>query len=599
LQAAQLLRRSRSAEHVEMYHDRIREALADRVAPDSARQIHELMARILVAHGDDDPEALFEHYRGAGHEALAADQAAAAGARASAVLAFDRAADFYRFALTLRPDADRRVDWMAALAHALANAGRPAQAADAYLDAAREATDFQRGEWLRRAAELLLMGGHIDRGLTTIGSVLPVVGMRLARGPRSALASIAFGRARLAWRGLDFEARDESQVPRETLLRVDTCWAISTGLLLVDTLRAASFHTRQLLIALDAGEPYRVARALALEACLSAAGGGRQGIERSAAFAARARTMAERVRHPHVVALSTLTAGVAAFVLGQWSKATRLCEQALTILRDECTGVAWELTLAHNFYLGSLFYRGHVRHVAHWLPGLLESAREHGNLYFEAELSTRFNMVWLAADDPDAGERQFNDVNARWSDSGFHRQHYNLLHARVQTALYRGHAADAWALVTEHAPAVRRSLWLRVQLMRIETAFLRARCALAMASEGQAPRRMRALAAQEATRIARENTPWSSSLALLVRATVAHLEGNATLAVAQLTDAVDAFGAADMQLYAAVARRRLAALVGGDLARALRTESDDWLAAQEIRNAAAMSRLIAPGLPEP
>ena len=48
------------------------------------------MASILVAHGDDDPEALFEHYRGAGHTARCGRSGGGRRGKASAVLAFDR-----------------------------------------------------------------------------------------------------------------------------------------------------------------------------------------------------------------------------------------------------------------------------------------------------------------------------------------------------------------------------------------------------------------------------------------------------------------------------------------------------------------------------
>jgi hypothetical protein len=84
----------------------------------------------------------------------------------------------------------------------------------------------------------------------------------------------------------------------------------------------------------------------------------------------------------------------------------------------------------------------------------------------------------------------------------------------------------------------------------------------------------------------------------LIAATVAHLEGREAATVEQLTGALEAFNAADMQLYAAVARRRLGALVGGDRGRDLRRASDAYMAAEDIRNPGAMSRLIAPGLPE-
>ena len=598
LRAAHFLRGSRITDHVEVYHDRVRETLAASLPPDIVRRIHEKMAAILAAHGDDDPEALFEHCRGAGQHLLAAAHAAAAGVRASQVLAFDRAATFYREALTLDPGSLHHADWQAGLARSLENAGRPAQAADAYLIAADLMTGMPRIEQQRKAAEQLLMGGHIDRGLAIIDTMLPAVGMRLARGPRTAVVSMLLRRADLAWRGLDFDERGESQTADDDLFRIDTCWAVSTGLMLVDTLRAASFHVGHLRMALDVGEPYRIARALALEASFSAAAGGESGIRRSSGFAARAAAAAQRLSHPHLVALSALTSGIAAFVVGEWATATELCQRALTILREQCTGVVWELTLAQNFFLGSLMYRGQMRRTAQALPPLLEAARERGNLYFETEISTRMGLAWLARDDSVAYERQANEAIARWSDSGFHRQHYNHLIARLQVALYEGRAEDAWTLLSAQLPAVRRNLWLHVHFMRVEMAFVRARCAIAMAARGHDVTGMRATAARDARTLERVGTQWSIPLGLLVRAALASSHGDVTGAAARLEGAVAAFDRADMRLYAAAARRRLAGLVDGGRRDTLMHESDAYMAAEDIRNPASMARLLVPGFPD-
>lgn len=89
--------------------------------------------------------------------------------------------------------------------------------------------------------------------------------------------------------------------------------------------------------------------------------------------------------------------------------------------------------------------------------------------------------------------------------------------------------------------------------------------------------------------------PWSNALALLVRATLARQQGDAESAAALLADAIDMFTQVDMHLYAAVARRRLGAIVGGQRGRALQREANEWMAAQEIRNPAAMAGLVAPG----
>ena len=597
LRAAHLLRNSRSAERVEMYHDRIRETLAAGVSADAARRIHDLMARVLVAHGDDDPEALFEHYRAAGHMALAATQAAAAAAKASSVLAFDLAATFYRHALSLQPDAGERTAWNAALARALENAGRPVEAADAYLDAAARAHDANTIEWRRKAAELLLIGGQIDRGLAVIDNVLRSVGMRLARGPRTAVASLLVRRLQLRWRGLEFASKNQSQIAPDDLLQIDACWSISAGLAMVDPIRAAAFNVRQLLRALDVGDPYRVARAIALEAGFSVVGAG-AGTRRSEEFSRRARTLAEREGDRYVTALTSLWAGIAAFLTGQWKKAADLCGWAVTALRDECTGVTWELNLAHNFFLGGLVAQGELREVAHHLPGLLRSARERGNFYLELELSTRMILVWLAGDDPDGAERRATEGIARWSQRGFQRQHFNHLLTVVQTGLYRGRAREAWQLMESRQAPLRRSLFLRVQHTRIEASNYHARCALAVAAEGVDAPRMRVIASRDAQRIEGENMPWSNPFARVIRATVAYQEGDMNRAVEGLTDAVEGFNAARMQLYAAVCKSRLSAIVGGDRGRSLRRDADHWMTTQEIRNPTAMTRLVVPGFPD-
>ena len=98
-----LLRHSGSASRIEMYHDRMRETLAAQLSPDETRGIHALLVRTLTARGSDNPEALCEHCRGAGDRDGASRQAALAATKAHAVLAFDRAAFFYRHALELAP----------------------------------------------------------------------------------------------------------------------------------------------------------------------------------------------------------------------------------------------------------------------------------------------------------------------------------------------------------------------------------------------------------------------------------------------------------------------------------------------------------------
>jgi tetratricopeptide (TPR) repeat protein len=597
LRASRFIRSSGSSERIATYHDRIREALVADISADALRRIHGRLVHALVEKGSDDCEALFEHYRGAGDSENASIQAGLAGEKAANALAFDRAASFYQQALMLLPRSSSAQAWREGLANALANAGRPADAAEAYLRAAAGADDLQRVELQRRGAEQFLIGGHIDRGLELIRTMLANMGMRAPRSPGAALLLALWRRARLRWRGLHFVSRTVGDIDADTLLRLDTCWSATMGLLLVDMMSALAFSARHLLIALDAGEPYRLARAMAIESAARAAYP--SGRELSRKLAQLSKELARGVGNPHAIALSRLADGMTAIANGEWKKTLVVSEEALTIFRDQCVGVTWELNMAQNLVIWALMYLGELGELSRRLPALLASARSSGNLYIATELCTRSNYFWLAADDPDEGERVTIESIGRWSHGAFHRQHYSAMLARIQTALYRGDAAAAWGLLNELELILRRSYLTRIQVMRIESHYLRARSALAMAAQHGPPGRFLPVARAGARHIARERMPWSDPIALLLEAAVAHLEGRTAVAVRNLDAAIEQFHRADMKLYAAVAKRRIGALLNDARGRELTRQGDEWMAAQNIKNPAAMTRMLAPGFADP
>src|SRR5262249_44814890 len=153
-------------------------------------------------------------------------------------LAFDRAARLYRLALTLRPDLDqkRALDLHARLAEALGDAGRGQLAAAEYLAAAKLATGLEAIELERCAAEHLMCSGHIDEGRAVLKRVLGYFGMKLPATPQRALTSLVWQRARIRLRGLRVTPRLPGTLSPEQLARVDACYAVSTGLGLVDTI---------------------------------------------------------------------------------------------------------------------------------------------------------------------------------------------------------------------------------------------------------------------------------------------------------------------------------------------------------------------------
>ncbi len=592
LRAAQFLRSGGSDRTVELYHDRIRETLAAMLDRPSVIRIHRRLAQAIEARGIDDPEALFDHYLGAGERVRAATHAAVAARKATEALAFDRAAVFYRRALELSPARGAElIDLKRGLAEALVNAGRPAEAAQAYLEVAQDTSSSHSLDFRRRAAEQLLLGGHIEEGLELMRSVLAAVGYTLPAGPRRALMSLLFKRVQIRLRGLNFIERQASEIPEADLFRIDLCWAVAAGLGAVDLIRGADFQSRHLLLALRAGEPYRVARAIAFEATQTASRGGRAK-KAALQIAQKAEELAQRVGHPHAIGLSIWASGVAAYLIGNWKQAAQVCERAAEVLRDRCTGVTWELTMAHRFMLSALLYLGELAEVSRRVPTLLSASVEQGNLSAATDLRTRMNLIWLAADNPNQAREEVIEALQAWPHEGFHLQHYSSILALAQIEIYTGDTEVAWRHIQGQWKALERSMLLRIQVLRIEAMHLLARTALATSSRNTD--RLR-IAQKLSRRIAREHMPWADSFVSLLEAGIAKQRGDTSKCSRLLSEAIAAFDLADMALYAAAARRRLGEVLGGERGQTLTNDADVWMRQQKVKNPATMTRMLAPG----
>jgi eukaryotic-like serine/threonine-protein kinase len=601
LQARRMVRTSgsRHDDEIETFHDRVRETVSAHVAPLPLADLHRRLAGALEVSGAADPEELAVHLQAAGELRRASDYAARAAERAAQALAFDRAAGLYRLALQLREaDAAFVRTLHRSLGDALANAGRGAEAARAYLDAAASAPAQEQLELRRRAAEQLLISGHIDEGLDVMRAVLASVGLELSRTPERAVASMLYQRVLIRLRGLGFEERSADQISEEELSKIDICWSVAIGLSVVDNIRAAEYGARQLLLALRAGEPSRVARSLTLENTFVASPGG-SGTAQAEELARLAATLAAKLGKPHNTALSIMMAGVARYLIGGWREACRGCEAADEILRDQCTGVAWETTTAQRFALSSRVYLGDIAVLARRVDVLLRAAEDRGNLYAATDLRTRFNIVWLAADDVERARAEVDDAVRRWSQRGFHLQHYSALLAMEQGDLYAGDAVSASRRLEAQWPALKRSLLTRIQVLRVEVFQLRGRVALAMAARGTDVKLHLAAASEDAKRLEGERMAWAEPHGSLLRAAIAAAKGDDRGAVRCARAALRGYERADMGLYAAAARRRLGELIGGDEGRGLEKASITWMTEQGIRRPERMTAMLAPGAWKP
>jgi eukaryotic-like serine/threonine-protein kinase len=606
LQAARLLRARGQGRRaaLEIYHDRVR--LAVLAGLDDARQraLHLGLAEALEHTGRADPETLSEHLEHAGERARAALQAAAAGDRAAGSNAFDRAARLYLHAADLHGPHD---DWARAMwvlrGEALSNAGRGPEAARSFLRAADGAPDPEALDLERRAAEQLLVSGRLDEGLAVARRALAVAGLRLPEQPGELSARLLWLRARIAFRGTGFRERGEDELDVAALLRVDTCWAVALGLSAIDPARGALFSFTHQLLALEAGEPLRIVRALGAAMAHEAARGGPVGRPEQAARDGAA-ALAARLREPLAGATLDLFTGVACYLRRDVPGALASLDASDAVLRMFPNRTSSERKHVRLLLVDLRYGCGEWREALRELPSMLADARERGDLLTETSLRTLLGHVpHLLARRPRDARDEVSGAIGAWSDRGFHAQHLNAMLSLVDVELYdsRGRGEAAWAHVERAWPALERSMLLDVQLIRCRARAARGRAALAAAGAlpGASRARARLLgeARREARSLSREERPWAAPFAALIDASVLQMSGDRPGAIALLAAAADGLASCKSAHYAAAAHHRLAALLppGSPRQRAASTASAAWFAAEQIDNGDEISRMLAPG----
>ena len=602
LRVAQLVRTSgmRAGSRIEPYHDRVRESVVANLDPPTRQSWHGRLALALEADAQRDAETLAFHWREAGDGPRAADYAVVAAKQATEALAFDRAAHLYRQALELKPHTEEVARELRLLmAHALSSAGRGPEAAEAYLAGAEGTAEDDAMDLHRRAAEQYLRSGHIDEGLAVLQAVLAREGLKLPQSPRGALASLVMRRAQLRLRGLSFVARPAGELSKHDLSRIDTCWAVSAGLSMVDTVRGADFQTRSLLMSLEQGEPFRVSRALFLEACFVAAVGGPVA-KRSASLLRTASEISATQTDPYLDAMVTGCAGVVAFLEGRWRAAHTGAQEAELMLRERCTDVAWEHANLTLYSLWSLFFLGEIGEMARRIPRQRQAALHRGDLYLATNLSTGIlNLYNLVHDDVATARRQTAETFGQWSRRGFHVQHFLELYSQARVDFYAGEGQGAYARVQQHWSAAASSQLLRAQFVRVIMHELRACAALFLARDaGDKGEKLLAAAERDIKRIAKEKMPWTDPVASLLSGCAEALRGHTESAVAQFQTSIEQAEAADMRFYAMAARHRLGQVVRGDEGRALCGGAEEWLAAQKVQQPRRWFALLTPDLDE-
>ena len=597
LRDAHLARATGDGTHVECFHDKIREALLGELSSERLRECHAALAQALSTRTDTGAEELAVHLLAAGERELAAVQLARAADSALSELSFERGARLYTQALEhgrFEPAEARRL--RVALGHALTYAGRGAQAASHYFEAARMSEPGEAIELERRAAEQLLISGHREEGLATLNRVLEHSGIAgPTHGP--ALARLLAARVRLRLAGLKFEPRAAETIDPLVLRRVDACGVAARTLTVREPVMGAVFGAMHLRLALAAGEPSRVVEGLATE-IMYAATEGVSAVDRIEELTACARSIEVTRAEPSTQAYFTTALAAHALLTGRFSEAAEAASQAELIYRERCTGVTGPLNLARCIWAPALLFMGEIPSAMGPLAAWLQDARAREDLEAEGQLGVYLLYGALAADDVAAVREGIKPTLARWQPD--HREPAGMTAVHVLAALECYERASPRALVSVrdlYQPFF-RSFMSRVQLYRVVVMGYCANLELAIAAQGFERNARLQRAEVFATRLSREGVRYSTALSHLARACIAYLRGDSRVAAGLLRRACEDFEADRQMLWAACARMRLGQLLGGAEGAMHHTRA---VADMTVRGVASPERFVAtyaPGYPD-
>lgn len=571
---------------LECFNSRVGAALRAGQDPAEVRTV--LLALAEATAADRDPEAKGRYLLAAGEERLAAPLLLAAAERARDALAFERAEDLLALAGPGLTDATERRRCAWARAEALAAIGRGPAAAEQYLAAADAGDPGQLQECQRLATEQLVRAGHFVAAHNLLGQVVTRAGMQMPEGNLKTVLGLLFQRLLVSLRGLRFAPRDEAELPASLLRRIDTAWFVSQGLALFAPVSAAFVQARNLRRALRAGEPGRIAHALAVEAGFRSTMGGR-GLRQAEELLTRSMQATPELAPPRLRAIQLLARSILAFQTGQWGACRAFAEQTADLVRTRCRGAGWELGTALIYQLTTLSLQGEHARVARLLPRAIRGAADRGDVHTELHLRLSQPLpLACVRDRPGEGREQVLEAWSRWGGLEWGLLELYAGRQLIELALYERDYDRARRRSDELWTALRRSPTKYVKVTTMFAHASRLRVALLGRAE-QVPGADQYLK-RDLRALTRSGMGWARAEVVAARAQLELLAG--VDAAGQLADAAVLFADAGQRAHAEAAR---VASTGQPCAE-VDGLSTDWLREQGAVAPARLARMMLPAV---
>jgi hypothetical protein len=612
LSAESFLRRTllNGVPSVDTYHDRIRAGVTESVDADSRRRHHRSLAQALLEQPGFDAQRVAEQLLAAGAPGEAREHVLAAADNAAAVMAFARAAAWYRKAIEIGHERDP-VDVRRRLGQALANAGLGAQAAEAFGEAAdlRERVqgpnDVQTIDLRRAVGQSYLDHGLIEQGMAVFERLFAQVGIAIPHGIRPALRLSAWQRLRFFLRGSRFRPTDAADLPAATLVRLDMLKALDRHLSLLNHVLADAVFTRFLLESLRAGEPRRIIWCLLREACAEASIPGSFFRRRAERLLERSAALLEAHGEPVLEGAVLASRGVVAWMGADWSGAADLLNQARALFLAKTPGAQWEIAFCDSWGLAAETHLGLIKKVSARMDQITADAVARGDrLHLRNCLVGAPTLVRLAADQADRLLEDLARARELVPDS-YGGEHYLLVLAEVQAALYQGEPAHAWAKLTGAWSRLAAEQLLKLSYIRDELWALRGRTAVALACASAGSGSVEPMLAEArrcVRRLHRDGLPIGRAWADLISAALAAVAGDPSRQRTLLLQARKVFDALGMVLWRESVGVALSLCPGDPPRDKAASDLEQHLAqmkADGVVRPDRMLRLLVPGLTEP
>ena len=591
-----------TSDQVEAYHDRIRQTVVSNMSEDDRRKRHLRLGELLEAEAVQQIEALAYHFYAAGEKAKACHYAQEGAFRARKSTAFEREAEYIARIIELEPpqEPEQALARYESLGTALVDAGKTAEGAAALLKASEYAPDLKSRSLKRQAGQYFLKSGRLEEGERLVSECLAAFGMTLPPTARESIINMIKTILKIKLRGglEKFTERPEKEIPPEDLEKIDLCRAISAGSALGNESRTLDFQKRALYLALKAGEPRRIGRALVFEAGYLSAKNGITPAQ-SGRIIEKCIAIAKQNNDNEIIGYADFALGMTNYLCGKWSKSRHHLQKGNQVWRTRCTGMASDVTRGETHVIHDLHMLGEIREITRTLPSMLASATNCDDHWGMAALRTGFCIShWLALDDVKTATENCGDFrtkirgkNALTISDAWDIQSNSYTAIYVQNAEWIESLASSFDAAI---PAMRRGLLYVIQLVRIGLSDAVIRLSLAALSLGRKNAPYEKMIVRHIKKLRKEKQPYALGCATTGAAGLARHQGRAEDEHKHLAEAIKWFQEAEMALCEHACLWRFGELVGGDQGAQWQQKSVDWATGQAIAKPERLFRVFAP-----